>query len=204
MQTLRRTLFAIVAAVAVQAAMPAFAQSKPNRAETVKYINNVIGKAIGATITHVQWGPMPIAVHSLSYDSDRKTYRTVLEEALVTRVEGFNVRVEMPLERYGWSLRNLTAIDDLPVSVSRNGVSSTSTELRRIRVTFRTGSVRQVQRQHIYRNGNHYKSEKITDENINFVTFYYRASDPDDSKRLRNALLRLKELDDEEKDPFLD
>jgi hypothetical protein len=36
------------------------------------------------------------------------------------------------------------------------------------------------------------------------VDFFDRAADPDDGKRLRNALLRLKELDEQERDPFLD
>ena len=53
MQKLRRQILGAVATVAVLCSAPALAQNKPNRAETVAYINNVIKKANGATITRL-------------------------------------------------------------------------------------------------------------------------------------------------------
>ena len=195
---MNRRGFALRTILALAAMFPVAsnAQEKPDREATIKYINNVIAKAKGASITQTsQFGPMLITYHSLSYDKDSKSYRTHLTEELNTTVEGYRAWVQADLSRWGWSLRNLDKIEDLP--------AEGTTELRRIKVSFTSGSVRQKHTQRIVVGGREQPTKTLTDETIGFITFFYRSSDPDDAKRLRNATLRLKELDDEEKDPFL-
>lgn len=195
---MNRRGFALGAVLALAAVFPVAsnAQEKPDREATIKYINNVIAKSKGASITQTaQYGPMLITYHSLSYDKDSKSYRTHLTEELSTMVDNYRAWAQNDLSRWGWNLRNLDKIEDLP--------AEGTTELRRIKVSFTSGSVRQKQTQRLSVGGREQPVRTLTDETIGFITFFYRASDPDDAKRLRNATLRLKELDDEEKDPFL-
>jgi hypothetical protein len=203
---MRRSLLAAAALASLTAAMPpvALAQTaKPNRDETIAYINNVLRKTLGAAITHTQWGRLQFTELKLYYDGSTQTYWTSTVETLDTRVEGWAVRVVNTTTRTRWSLRDMVAVEDLGVTESREGVDVPSRELRRVRVKFRSPSVRNHGRQQIYRNGMLNSNKVFTDETIDFVSFFYLAANPDDSKRLRNALLRLKELDDEVRDPFL-
>lgn len=195
--------FALIALLVQAFAMPALAQNRPNREETVKYINNVIGKSVPAVLTETRHGPMQLTYHGLSYDPSNKSYRTALVERLEARVDGYNLRVDATTARSGWNFRNMKSLEDVTALVVGTGGERTNTEVRRVRVTFHTASVRNKVSQDISHNGRVAKSETIQESSIDFVTFFYRSADPDDAKRLRNALLRLKELDDEEKDPFL-
>lgn len=200
----RRTLKFALFALLVQAfAMPALAQNRPNREETIKYINNVIGKSVPVVLTETREGPMQMTYHGLSYDANTKSYRTALVERLDARVDGYNLRVDATTARSGWNFRNMQSLEDINALVVGSNGERTNTEVRRVRVKFHTASVRNKVSQEISHNGRVAKSETIEESSINFVTFFYRSADPDDAKRLRNALLRLKELDDEEKDPFL-
>ena len=178
--------------------------AKPDRKATIEYINNVQAKCEGAVLTTTTLGPSPYIALILSHNSGNKTYRMVTQEKLQATVDGYALQALNTLERFGWNMRNAEAIEDLPVSETRPGGDVTSSTLRRVRVTFRSASVRQVGRMDISHNGRTVEHKVVTDNTINFVSFFYRASDPDDGKRLRNALLRLKELDEQERDPFLD
>jgi hypothetical protein len=203
MLSLRTLKLALSALLLTAFAMPALAQNRPNRDETIKYINNVIGKSVPVVLTETRHGPMQTTHHGLSYDASSKSYRTALVERLEARVDGYNLRVDATTSRSGWNFRNMKALEDVAALVVGSNGERTNTEVRRVRVSFHTASVRNKVSQDISHNGRVAKSETINESSIDFVTFYYRSADPDDAKRLRNALLRLKELDDEEKDPFL-
>jgi hypothetical protein len=202
---LPRFLKFVLSALLVPAfAMPAQAQNRPNREETIKYINNVIGKSIPSVLTETREGSMPMYDHSLSYDPNSKSYRVVVLERLDARVDGYNLRANVTTARSGWNFRAMQALEDVEaLVVGPGGSERTNQEVRRVRVKFHASPVRHKVSQEIFHSGRMVKSETMTDSSINFVTFFYRSADPDDAKRLRNALLRLKELDDEEKDPFL-
>lgn len=177
-------------------AAPVMAQdTKPSREQTVDYINNVLAKAVGGSITSTGMGAMQITAHTLSYDKAAKAYRTGLTETLSVRDGNNTGYAWRGLERWGWNFKGVSKIEDLP--------SDTTTVLRRVKVSFTNGSVRQKQQQQLTANGRQQPATVLEDNTINFVTFFYRASDPDDGKRLRNAALRLKELDEAEVDPFL-
>jgi hypothetical protein len=177
--------------------------SKPNRDETIAYINNVLRKTLGAAITHTQFGRLHITELQLAYEPGTQTYRTRTVETLESRIEQWQVRVVNNTLRTRWNMRDAVAVEELGVTESRGGVDVPSTELRRVRVKFRSASVRNQATQQIYRNGVFNSGKTLLDETIDFVSFFYLAAHPDDGKRLRNALLRLKELDEEVRDPFL-
>lgn len=202
----RRLLVAAALASPLLALVPAaHAQpAKPDRKATIEYINNVLARCEGAVLSTTTLGPSPYIALILSHNSGSKTYRMVTQEKLQATVDGYALQSLSTIERFGWNLRNAEVIEDLPVNETRPSGEFTSSTLRRVRVTFRNASVRQVARADVIHNGRTVEQKTVTDNTINFVSFFYRAADPDDGKRLRNALLRLKELDEQERDPFLD
>lgn len=204
-RTRRAALAALMLApLAAAAPVAALAQSaKPNRSETITYINNVLRKTLGTAITHTEYGRLAFTDYSMGYDPSMQTYSTHAVETLDTRVERWQVRVVNTTRRTKWTMRDAVAVEDMTVTESRNGVEFTSNELRRVRVKFRSPSVRNHAMQQIYRNGMFNSGKTLVDESIDFVSFFYLAANPDDGKRLRNALLRLKEIEEEVRDPFL-
>ncbi len=184
--------------------LAALAQSaKPGRDETINYINNVLRKTQGAAITHTQFGRLHFTETALAYEPGTQTYRTRLVEMLENRIDRWQVRVVHTTVRTRWNMRDAVAVEDLSVTESREGVDVPSAELRRVRVKFRSASVRNQATQQIYRDGIFNAGKTLVDETIDFVSFFYLAAQPDDGKRLRNALLRLKEIEEEVRDPFL-
>lgn len=177
--------------------------AKPDRAATINYINNVIAKAVGASITQTGFGNVPIRSLRLSYDPGSKSYSVQLEQYAEFNTPGGLAIAKGMQTRNGWTLRNLDALEDLDAQVSNGASSWTSSELRRIKLSFRAESVREVSWSQAFGEGRWYPAVTLFNGTRNFVSLFYRAGDPDDSKRLRNALLRLKEIDAAEVDPFL-
>jgi hypothetical protein len=182
----------------------AFAQAKPSRPETLAYINNVLAKSTGFVLTHTDVGSPKITSLTMIYEAATKSYLVELTEELVNNsIPGQRMRGVTRLRRFGWNMNRLQGIEDVEGLVSYNGGTSTHPDLRRVKITFAPGSVRQHHIQHVYQNDRYHSERVLADGTIDFVTFFYRKAEPDDGKRLRNALLRLKELDAEEPDPFL-
>jgi hypothetical protein len=182
----------------------AFAQAKPSRPETLAYINNVLVKATGFVLTHTDVGSPKITGLTMVYEAATKSYLVELTEELVNNsVPSQRMRGVTRLRRFGWNMNRLQGIEDVEALVSSNGGTSTHPDLRRVKINFAPGSVRQHHVQYVYQNERFHSERVLTEGTIDFVTFYYRKAEPDDGKRLRNALLRLKELDAEEPDPFL-
>lgn len=197
---------ATVVLAAVVGNVRAQVASKPDRAATIQYINNVIAKTHGAVITVTPVIKLAIAQHSLHHDAGTKSYRIFLQEAGQQLFPGEGMAfADVRLDRSGWSLRNLEAVEDLATMVISGPQQWPSTELRRIKLTFKAESVRELHTARTWgtKRGTPDSTKTYFNGTRNFVSLFYRAGDPDDATRLRNALLRLKELDGEEKDPFL-
>lgn len=203
MQRRLASILLLSSAVAGGNATLAQEAAKPDRTATINYINNVIGKSVGAAITQMEFGNVPIRSLRLSYEPGSKSYSVVLEQyAEFSTPRGLAVAKSLQT-RSGWTLRNLDALEDLDAQVSNGASSWTSGELRRIKLSFRAESVREVFWTQAFAEGRWQPAITLFNGTRNFVSFFYRAGDPDDSKRLRNALLRLKEIDAAEVDPFL-
>jgi hypothetical protein len=182
----------------------AWAQAQPSRAETITYINNVLAKSAGFVLSHTDAGSPKITSLALTHNPSTKSYMLEMVEELVnSSVPNLRMRGVVRLRRFGWNLNRLQGIEDLEGLVSYSGTTSPHPDLRRVKITFAPGSVRQHHMQWIYQNDRYHSERVLADGTIDFVTFFYRKAEPDDGKRLRNALLRLKELDAEEPDPFL-
>ena len=197
---------ATFALAAVVGSVQAQDAPKPDRAATIQYINNVIAKTHGAVITVTPVIKLAIAQHSLHYDAGTKSYRIFLQETGQQLFPGEGIAyADVRLDRSGWSLRNLELVEELSTMVISGQQQWPSTELRRIKLTFRAESVREINTARTW--GSKLSTPDSTKTYFNgtrnFVSLFYRAGNPDDATRLRNALLRLKELDGEEKDPFL-
>lgn len=197
---------ATFALAAVVGSVQAQDAPKPDRAATIQYINNVIAKTHGAVITVTPVIKLAIAQHSLHYDAGTKSYRIFLQETGQQLFPGEGIAyADVRLDRSGWSLRNLELVEELSTMVISGQQQWPSTELRRIKLTFRAESVRETNTARTW--GSKLSTPDSTKTYFNgtrnFVSLFYRAGNPDDATRLRNALLRLKELDGEEKDPFL-
>jgi hypothetical protein len=180
--------------------------TKPDRAATIQYINNVIAKTNGAVITVTPVIKLAIAQHSLHFDVGTKTYRIFLQETGQQLFPGEGIAfADVRLDRSGWSLRNLESVEELSTMVISGQQQWPSTELRRIKLTFRAESVRELNTARTWgtKVGTPDSTKTYFNGTRNFVSLFFRAGDPDDATRLRNALLRLKELDGEVKDPFL-
>ena len=197
---------ATFALAAVVGSVQAQDAPKPDRAATIQYINNVIAKTHGAVITVTPVIKLAIAQHSLHYDAGTKSYRIFLQETGQQLFPGEGIAyADVRLDRSGWSLRNLESVEELSTMVISGQQQWPSTELRRIKLTFRAESVRELNTARTWgtKLGTPDSTKTYFNGTRNFVSLFYRAGNPDDATRLRNALLRLKELDGEEKDPFL-
>lgn len=205
-----RNLLLAFAFILSAASFGAFAQeaSKPDRAETIRYINAVIGKSRGATLVMTSMMNAAVADHVLSYDAATKTYRIVLREYGSRTLEpGRGIAyAERILDRTAWTLRNLDRIEDTHAILSNDGQEGQSGEVRRLILHFSAASAREVHTLRIWGTSAQLPSSTRTLANgmSSYVSFLYRIGDPDDPRRLHNALLRLKELDAEVRDPFLD
>ena len=200
----RRRLVAAAALCTATLPLAAWSQAKPSRAETINYINNVLAKAHGFVLNHTSVGSPRITAFRLAHDAGARSYSLEMVEELVNDQQpGVRMIAHVTTRRHGWNLNRMQALDDLEAFLTINGADSRHPDLRRVKIDFPAGSVRQLRTQSVWQNGRFLETRTLTDNTINFVTLFYRAAEPDDGKRLRNAFLRLKELDAEEPDPFL-
>ena len=183
------------------------AQEKPSREQTIEYINKILKKTIGLEFFALEssYANQTIIENNLTYNADNRSHELYIRHK---HYEADNqwCKIETRIQYKNFIFKNFSSISDNALHPAEY-IQLTS-PIKYIGIAFPAKEVtKESTAKYLYsnecRNNTNtplYEANRPVDR----IFIPYPTGDPDDLKRLKNAFLRLKELDADLKDPFLD